>query len=164
MDELLGLVLGGFEHAVGPSDRRISLQAPTSDARRDTPNVFQQSQSQHDRECPQFPESKRLNALVCGDEAVGVVRVDTSVLVGNKLQGKFVNARGARGGTLRQSRQFAAVSARQMPTRQIDLLFDEIEIVEQPSLRRGDPLSRRRGGAYPIIRGKQDALVVGQSR
>jgi len=39
-----------------------------------------------------------------------------------------------------QSRQLPAVAARQMSTRQRDLLLDQVEVIEQPGFRRNDPL------------------------
>jgi len=47
-----------------------------------------------------------------------------------------------------------------MPTRQNDLLLNEIEIVEQPGLCRDNPLSWRGCGCHEIIRRQQHALIV----
>jgi hypothetical protein len=49
-----------------------------------------------------------------------------------------------------------------MPARQRDLLFDQIEIVEQPGLRRNDALSRRRGGGDDVVGRQQNARIVRQ--
>ena len=44
-----------------------------------------------------------------------------------------------------QTRQLAAVAARQMPLGSADLLFDQMEVVDQPFAGRRDALIRRQG-------------------
>ena len=49
-----------------------------------------------------------------------------------------------------------------MPTRQPDLLLDQIEIVEQPGLCWHDPLSRCDCGCHHVIGCQQNARIVRQ--
>ncbi len=66
-------------------------------------------------------------------------------------------------GPITQPRQLPTVAARQIPTRQSDLLFDQIEIVEQPGFCWHELLILRGCGGHNVVRRQQHARIVRQS-
>ncbi len=163
MDQLFGFALGRREHAVGPGGGGVDILAPTGNAQANAAQVFQQRQLQHDRKSPQFAQFQRFSSLVGGDELGGIVAVDTAIHVRDQFQREVIDAGETRRGTVSQPRQLPAVATRQMPPRQRDLLFDEIEVVEQPGLCCHDPLFWRGGGSsHDVIRRQQNTLIVCQ--
>ncbi len=164
LDQLLGFALGGLEHAVRPEDRRIAFLATTGYAYRDATKILEQRQLQHDRKCPQLAQEQGMGSLVGSDELGAVVATDTSIRVRDQLQREIVNARETRRHAIGEPRQLTAIAAWQMPPRHSDLLLDQVEIVEQPSLGRYRPLSRRRRRCDNIVRCQQDLFIVIQPR
>ena len=163
VDEAFGLFPGRGEDAIRPGDRRVPLLAAARDARSHAADILEQSQAQHDRKSPQLPEIERIDGLIGSQKRGGVVPVDAAVLMGDQIEGEFVDA----GETCRratdQSRQFPAVAPGQVPAGQGDLLLDEIVVVEQPRFRRHDPLSRGGRRGDHLIGLEKDPLVLVQA-
>ena len=82
----------------------------------------------------------------------------------DQFQGDAVGARKTDGQAARQQRQFAAVRGRQQTPDRADLLFDQVEIVQQPFGGRFDTAVLSVGRRHQIIRLDQHPLVLVQSR
>ena len=155
-----------FRHlgqAVGPDVGEIHLEAVASDVLTHPAQVFNQRQTQHDRNRPQLAEAERLDLLVGRHVAAKAVDVDPAIAVGNGIQRNVVHTWQASGRSAAQARELAAVSTRQMPSRDRDLLLDQVDIVEQPIACRGDPPLRMRRCGQQRAGLIQRALIVGQA-
>ena len=115
-------------HAAGP----VALDRAGRDPRPDAAQVLDQREAQHDRNRPQFAHLQRRHRLVGRHEPGQRLRVHASVAVRYRLEREVVDARQLRRRPVRQARKLAAVALRQVPLRGADLLFDQVEIVEQP--------------------------------
>ena len=58
--------------------------------------------------------------------------IDLRIHMRDQFEHDVVNARQSGGRTVQEAGQLPAVAARQMPPGHLDLLFDQVEIVEQP--------------------------------
>ena len=80
------------------------------------------------------------------------------------LQGDVIDARKIRRGAAAQPGQLSAVILRQMSSGRANLLFDEIEVVEQPLPRRDDATVSLQSGGQQTARFNQDLFIVRKSR
>src|SRR6185503_9344057 len=86
------------------------------------------------------------------------------VAVRDGLEGDVVDARQAGRRAREQARQLAAVCLGEVALGGADLLFDQMEVVEQPFPGRRDPAARRDGRLQELAGGNQDTFVPGQAR
>jgi hypothetical protein len=70
--------------------------------------------------------------LVSGDEGAQRVRVNLRIHVRDQFEHDVVNARKSGGRAVQEAGQFPAVAPGQMPPGHLNLLFDQVEVVEQP--------------------------------
>ncbi len=159
-DQILGILLDHFDNAIGPRVGEVAIGAVGGNVRRDASQVFDQRETQHDRNGPQFTDRQRGDTLICRDESLETVERDAPVAVRDRFGGNVVDARK----TAFQLRQFPAIALGQMPARRADLLLDDVEIVEQPVAgRRDSAIVGDRIGEHG--RGlDQDRFVFGQAR
>ena len=163
-DQVGRLLLDDADHALGPIAGQIAVAACRGDSNGDAPQILDQRQPQHQRQRPQLAQLERLDRLIGGDEAIEAGGIDAAIDMGNQLQGDAIGARKAGGRAARQTRQFAAVGRGKQPPDGADLLFDQVEIVEQPFGGRLDAaalIGRRR---HEIVGLDQHTLVFVEPR
>ena len=163
-NQALRILLGGLGHLVRPGAGEVSLGPADGDAHADAAQVLDQRQPQHDGDGPQLAQPEGGDRLVGRHEAAETFRVHPTVAMRNGLQRDVVHARTPGRRTLSQARQFAAVALRQVPLGRADLLFDQIEIVEQPFPGRRDPAALRGLLCQQAAHFDQGALVRRQPR
>ena len=152
-----------FDHSLGPVVGQIAIPTPGRQARGDPAQILDQGQSQHDRDGPQLAQMQGMGGFVRGDEAVQTVQIDAAIDVRDQFQRDGVGARVTGVRAAREPRKFAAVRARQVSARQPNLIFDQIEIVQQPFRRRRDAPVANDGGGHQVVRLDQDAFVFIQA-
>ena len=146
------LTIGGFERAMSAITRirllgscsaistiwsahasaRFAVDRAGRNAGADAAKILDERQAQHDGNGPQLPHLERRHRLVGRHEAGKALRVDPAVAVGDRLEREIVDARKPGGRAGRQARKLAAVALGQVPPGRADLLFDQVEVVEQP--------------------------------
>ena len=162
-DEALRILHRHGRHFLRPGGGTVALDARAGDPRAHAPKVFDERQAQHDGNRPQFAQLEGRHRLVGRNEATEALGIHAAIPVRDRLQRNIVDARQARRGAAAQAGQLSAVASRQMPPGSANLLFDEIEIVEQPFPRRDDAaIGRQRLGQQPASF-DQDSFVVGES-
>ena len=163
-DQALGVALGDVRHLVGPVVGAVAADPVRGDARADAPEVLDQRQAQHDGNRPQLAQLQCGDGLVGGHEAAETLGIHAPVAVRDRLQRDVVYARkpGRRPG--RQARQFPAVAFRQVSPGRADLLFDQVEVVEQPFPGRRNRALRLDRCSEQIEGTDQDAFVLRQPR
>ena len=102
--------------------------------------------------------------MVGGHEAAQGVGVDPAIAMRDRLERDVVYARLTRRRTEPQARKLPDIATRQMPLGGTNLLFDEMEVVEQPLAGRRDPMVHRYRGGQPLADAGQDAFVRSQAR
>lgn len=80
----------------------------------------------------------------------------------DRFERKVIHTRKFGGRSVRQTGQFAAVALGQMPLGRANLLFDQVEVVEQPFRGRRDPTVRRHRRSQQITNFYEDAFVLAQ--
>ena len=135
-DQAAGILFGDCGHLVGPGVSQITAGAAGGQTSGDTTQVFDQRQTQHDRNRPQLAQAQWRDLLVGSDEAAQVFRIDPAVAVRDGFQRDVVDARLTCRRSFSQARQLLAVTLRQMPLSRADLFFDQVEIIQQPFGRR----------------------------
>ena len=178
------LTIGGFERAMSAITRirllgscratsiiwsahasaRFRSIVPAAIRAADAAQILDQRQPQHDGNGPQFAQLERRHRLVGRHEAGKALRVDPAVAVRDRLEREVVDARKPGGGPVRQSGKLAAVPLGQVPLGRADLLFDQVEIVEQPFRGGRDAAVCRDRRGQQVANLDQDALVLGQPR
>ena len=138
-DQILWIGVGHRDHQVGPPVRQVMAGPTPGDPCRDAAQILNQRQPQHDRDGPQLAQLEGGDILVGGDEAAQGLRVHPAVAMGDDLQGQVIDPRQTGRWALAQTRQFPAVALGQMPLGGADLLFDQVEVIEQPFPGRADP-------------------------
>ncbi len=83
--------------------------------------------------------------------------------MGDHFQRNVIDARQSSRWTLHQAREFPAVPLRQMPPGGANLLFNQIEVVEQPFPGRRNPAVCLYRLRQQIVDADQDAFILGQS-
>src|SRR6266853_2102844 len=72
------------------------------------------------------------DSLVRRNEAAEALQINACISMRDRFQGQVVYARQACGGTIQQTRKDLTVASWQVAPGGSNLLFDEIEIIEQP--------------------------------
>ncbi len=117
----------------------------------DTPEVLDEHDAQGDRHRPQLADGERLHLLIGAQVAAQDLRIEVAVGVGDEGPGHAQHARIVRERSAGQLGQLAIVAGRQVRADLANLLFDHMEIVDQPLGGRGDGRARvDRGGDVPI--------------
>ncbi len=161
--QALRIIRGDRQHLVGPGAGAGALGGGRGEARRYAPQILEQREAQHDRDRPELAELERRNRLVGRHEAAQAFEVHAAIAVRDGLERDVVHARQARGRTLQQARQLAAVGARQVPLGGADLLFDQVEVIEQPLAGWRDALAGGRR-LQNVAGADEDRFVAGQPR
>ncbi len=162
-DQILRILLDHRHHPIGPAIGQVLVGPVGGDEDRDTAEILDQRQAQHDRDGPQFAQPQGGDRLIGRDETVEVLGVDPTIAVGDDLQGKVIDARQSGGWSLEQARQLPAVALGEMSLGGADLIFDQIKIVEQPFAGRRDPTVLRDGGHEQSADADQDGFILGQA-
>ena len=163
-DQALRVALRDPHHLVGPGIGQIPLAPARGNPNADSTQILDQRQSQHDRDGPELAEVQRGHRLVGGDEAAQAFGVDPSVAVRNGFERDVVHPGQPGRRTVGKARQLPAVAARQMPLGGADLLFDQVEIVEQPLAGRADAMIRRHRGGQSLADADQGGFIRGEAR
>ncbi len=163
-NQALRILLGGLRHLVRPGVGQVSLVPGGGDPQADATEILDQRQSQHDRDCPQLAKLEGRDALVGRNEAAEACRIYATVAMRNGLQRNVIHARSSGRRSMRQAGELPAVTFRQVPLGGTDLLFDEIEIVEQPFPGRRDPAVLRDHRRQQRAHSDQRAFVRCQPR
>ncbi len=137
-NQILRILTRDFRQRFRPANGQIAFLSARRDSHRNPAQVLDQRQAQHDRNRPQLTQAQGRHGLIGGDEAAQAVRVDASIAMRDGFQRDVVYPRQAAGNALGQAGQFTAVAFRQVAAGGADLLFDQIQIVEQPFGGRGD--------------------------
>ncbi len=127
-----------MQNALGPGGSAILIQLTCLHARSDAAKVLQQRDAEHDRNGPEFTQLQRSHRLIGFYEASQGDLVNLAIDVADQFERKVVNARPTSAGTVGQAWQFAGIAAWQMACGEPELLFDEIEVVNDPFGRRRD--------------------------
>ena len=80
----------------------------------------------------------------------------------DRFQRDVIDARKPGRCAIQQVRKFAAISFGQVPLGQPNLLFNEVEVIEQPFSGRRNPAGRLHCFRQQIADSDQDAFVLGQ--
>ena len=160
-NQALRVAFRGLRHLVGPGAGQRTFVESGRDPQPEPAQILDDGKAQHDGDGPQLAEAEGRHALIGGHETAETGSVHPTVAVGDGLQGDVVHPRMSGRGSVRQTRQFAAVVLRQMPAGHPDLFFYEIEVIEQPFAGGGhpSPLRHRRGQRGPY-RGQGLFVVV----
>ena len=163
-DQALRVLRRHRQHLVGPGASAVALGGGRDEARRHAPQVLEQCKAQHDRDRPELAELQRRDRLVRRHEAAQAFKIHAAIAVRNGLDRDVVHARQARGRAVQQARQLAAVGSRQVPFGGADLLFDQVEVIEQPLAGRRDAVAGGSRRFQQIAGADQDRFVVAQPR
>ena len=129
---------------------------------RRAPEVLDEEDPQRDRNRPELADRERLHALVGAHEADERLGIEVAVGVRDERPGQTEDSRVPGERPARELRQQAIEAARQVVADLADLLFDDVEVVDEPLGRRRDgPLLADRV-ADRTIRGEQHATVVAE--
>ncbi len=162
-DQALGILLGGLRHPVRPDIGQLALGPAGADPHRDAAQVLDHGQPQHDRNRPQLANAQRGDGLVGRHEAAEALRVHPAVAVGDRFQGDVVHPRMSRRRGLCEVGKLAYVTFGQVPPCGTDLLFDQMEVVEQPFPGRCDLTPLRDRSGQQIAHVDQHRLVGRQT-
>ncbi len=163
-DQTLGITDCGLRHPLCPGGGQVSLGPTGRDAYTDATQILDHCQPQHDRDRPQLAKLHRANALVGHHEAAQTFDIDATIAMRNGFQREVVYSWTPGRRPMRQAREFTAVAFGQVPLGRADLLFDEIEIVEQPFPGRHHPAALRGRRRQQLAHFNQGAFVVCQPR
>ena len=161
-NQALRILLGGLRHQVRPEPGKVSLGAACGNLPADAAQILDDCQPQHDRNRPQLANLEGGDALVGRHKAAQTFRVHATVAVRHGVERDVIHARTPCGRTHGQPRQFAAVALWQVPLGGANLIFDEVEIVEQPFPGRRNSLIRRNRRCQLIADADQYAFIRGQ--
>ncbi len=104
------------------------------------------------------PRLQGSDCLVGRYKTAETLRIHPPIAVRDRLQRNVIYARKTGRGTIQQPGQFPAVTLWQMPSGRADLLFDQIEVVEQPFPCRSNPAVCLDRLCKQVADIKQDAL------
>ena len=103
---------------------------------------------------------QRRDRLIGRDKGFKTHRIQPAIDMRDQLQRDSINAREFCPKAVGKTWQLPAVRRRQMTPGQLpNLLFDEIEIIDEPFRRGRDPPALRHRGGQQIIRIDEDAVV-----
>jgi hypothetical protein len=154
------LGLGRPDDALGPSEGQVPVTLAQGDETGDAPQVLDQRQPQHDRKGPEFAEFERSHGLVGGEETRSALGVDAAVDVGDEFEGQVVDPRTALGSLVQEPGQPADIGARQMQAGDANLLFEEVEIIDEPFGGGRDAPACGRGAGHQVVDLAEVPLVL----
>ncbi len=134
-----------FEYLVGERVRLFARRARRHDARREAAQILHQRQPQADGDRPQFADGERPVLLVGAYEAPQRLGVEAAVGMRDEGQRQRIDARVARQLAALKLRQLAVVADRQVFAYLAQLVFDDVEVIDEP-------LGCGRDGALPANR------------
>ncbi|MNS70210.1 hypothetical protein D3C72_1035510 [compost metagenome] len=137
-DQAGGVLFGGLAHGVGPGVGQPTVHVGVGQADGHAAQVLDQRQPHHDGNGPQLAQLQRRYRLVGSHEGGYAHGINARVAVRDHLQRNVVHPGQALGRTAGQFRQAAAVALGQMALGQADLLFDQVEVVQQPFVGGGE--------------------------
>ncbi|MNV55090.1 hypothetical protein D3C71_1473140 [compost metagenome] len=137
-DQAGRVVLRGFAHGVSPGVGQPAIHVGVGQPDRHAPQVFDQGQAHHDGDGPEFAQLQGLDPLISGHERTDPVGIDPRIAMRDHLQRDVVHPGQPLGRAGGQLGQAAAIALGQVPLGQPDLFFDQVEIVQQPFVGRGD--------------------------
>jgi hypothetical protein len=139
-----------------------TIDAIGNHPRRHPAEILDEGQPQHDGNGPQLTQHQRGHRLVGRDDTVEGLRIDPRVTMRNRFKRDVVNSGQIRGGSAQQPGEFPAVALGEVPPRGPDLLFDEIEVVEQPLTGGLDSLPGLDRRTQQLEGLRQDRLILAQ--
>ena len=104
----------------------------------DTPEIFDESETQHRGDCPELAQPQDGDGLVGRDKTGKAIHIQSAVAMRDRLERDVIDAWKAGRRAVHQSRESAAVAFRQMPLGSANLFFDEIKVIEKPFAGRCD--------------------------
>ncbi len=159
-NEVLGIILGDVHHLVGPRGGPVAIDRSGGNPYPDAAEILDKRQSQHDGDRPQLTDLERGHRLIRRDETRETLGIDPAIAMRDRLEREVVYARKSGGRSVRQSGKLAAVPLGQMPLGRADLLFDQIEIVEQPLRSGRNAIIRRDRRGQQVAHFHQDCFVL----
>ena len=162
-DEVRGVLLRHVLQALDPQVRQVAIVPGDHQPRGDPAQVFDQGQPEHDRNGPQLAQFQGRYGLVSRDEGAQRFGINLRIHMRNQFEHQVIDARQPGGRTRHEAGQFPAVTPGQMPAGHLDLLFDQVEIVEQPFGRVGDAPGLVHGLSRAVV-GSENLLIFTQPR
>jgi hypothetical protein len=162
-NQAFGILYGNRRHLVGPVGGAVSLDSAGGDPGGRPSQILDQGQAQHDGNGPQFAKFQGGHRLVGGHEAAEVFRIHPAVAVRDCLQRDVVHPWQAGRWAIEQPRQLTTIIFGQVSPGHANLLFDQIEIVNQPFPGRGNPVVGFDSLCQQIAGFNQDAFIFGQT-
>ena len=132
---------------------------PFDDLLGQTAHVLDQDDAQGDRDGPKLADHQRLDLLIGLDKALEDRAGHQAVGVGNIGPGQAKDPRVARERTVGELRQLTVIARRQVVMDLAQLLFHEVEVVQQPFGCRGDRLTGLQGLRAGAVGLQQDIGV-----
>ena len=147
---------------IHPHGRQIAIRPGKRQAAGNALEIFYQAKPQHDGNGPQLAQLQGLHRLIGGNEGAERLRIDLRIHMRDQFMHDVVNARQSGTGAVLETGQFPAIAAGQMPFGDLDLLFDQIKVIQQPFCSGRDTFTRadieRR-----LIEVSQDSLILDES-
>ena len=160
-DEVGRILFRHLLQTIHPQVRQIAILPGDGQPGGDALEIFNQPQAQHDGNGPQLAQFQGTHRLVSGDEGAERSRIDLRIHVRDQFEHDVVNARQSGGRAVHEAGQLPAVAPGQMPPGHLDLLFDQVEVVEQP-FGGGSDAPAWIHGEGRAIEGSEDVLVLAQ--
>ncbi len=130
--ELLGPCLARLSQLLSGGVRRAYFVEPRQRTARHPPDVLDQAQPQHRRNRPQLADTQRRDALELAHEQLRVREVEMPLGVRDQLDRDLVHAGEARERPDCELGQLPVVAARERRANLANVLFDRVEIIEEP--------------------------------
>ena len=128
-------------------------------SRDDASQIFDQCQAKHNGDGPQLAQPEARHGLISRDQRGQTLGCDSSIDVRDQFLDDVVNARQSGEWPGGELRKLCTIVFRQMPVRRANLLFDQVEIVQQPFLGRRDAHLGFDGRADKLVPLLEDRLV-----
>ena len=144
--------------------RRLAHDPGHDDAPGAAPEVLDQHDAERNRDRPQLAYGQRILALIGEHEPAQRRGIEMAVRVGDVSPCHSENPGIADERTVGQLRQLPVVPGGKVGANLADLLFDDVEVVEQPFRGRSNGSSRVDGARYVAVRVKQHPLVLRKAR
>ena len=128
----IGTLLAQAEQAVRELIRLLACDAAANDLVRQAAHVLDHQDSQADGDRPELAEGQRLDPLVGGHQAAQALGVESAVGVRDVRPRHAENSRIPFQRASCQLRQLAIVVGRQVVADLAQLLFDDMEVVDEP--------------------------------
>ena len=151
------------QQSVGHIVRFLARGPAADDARGGAAQVLDQHDAQRDGDRPKLPDAQRLNALIGTHEKTQRIRIEPAVAMGDVAPSQSEHTGIADERAVRELRQLAVETRRQILANLADLLFDEVIIIQQPFGGRCDRSAFADRRPDRPIGGEQNGLVLFQS-